>query len=90
MSETLNIVEIQASIARSNDIIMRVDKWRTTEYQAKYEELQNLQSDLEHQIEIEEKYHRRIAQRLDRIAKLKEIISEKVPDDNNFRQNYKS
>ncbi|OHT11583.1 hypothetical protein TRFO_18825 [Tritrichomonas foetus] len=68
---------------------MRVDEWHRTEFKAMNEELLNLQDELERQIELEEKYHRRIKRKLDQIAQLKENIASKLPDDNNFQQQYK-
>ena len=81
--------ELVCSIERSKEIISKVDEWRKTEYKAKYEELQNLQRELEKEINLEERYHLKIADRLDRIARLKESIANKIPEDNNFKQNYR-
>lgn len=85
----LNENELQCSIARSKEIIMGVEEWRKTEYKAKYEELQILQNELEKEIALEEKYHQKISQKLDQISHLKELIAEKIPDDNNFHQTYR-
>ena len=85
----LNENELQCSIARSKEIIMGVEQWRKTEYKAKYEELHNLQNELEKEISLEEKYQQKISQKLDQISRLKEMIAEKMPDDNNFRQTYR-
>ena len=36
-----------------------------------------------------ENKQQKIKQKLDQIARLKEMIAEKVPEDNNFRQTYR-
>lgn len=87
--EKLNENELQCSIARSKEIITVVEEWRKTEYKAKYEELHILQTDLDKEISLEEKYQQKIKQKLDQIARLKEMIAEKVAEDNNFHQTYR-
>lgn len=87
--DNLNENELQCSIARSKEIIAIVEDWRKTEYKARYDELTNLQNDLENEVMLEEKYQQKIKQKLDQIARLKEMIAEKVPEDNNFRQTYR-
>lgn len=87
--DKLNENELQCSIARSKEIIAIVEEWRKTEYNARYEELQNLKNDLDKEISLEEKYQQKIKQKLDQIARLKEMIAKKIPEDNNFHQTYR-
>lgn len=77
--------ELLCSIARSEKLIKEVENWRNGEYRAKYEELSQLQGQLEDEIAKEEEYHRKISQKLNQIARLKDRIGESVPDDNGFR-----
>ena len=77
--------ELLCSIARSEKQIKDIENWRNGEYKAKYEELSHLQAELEDEIAQEEEYQRRISQKLNQIARLKERIGDGVPDDNGFR-----
>ena len=77
--------ELLCSIARSEKQIKEVDSWRASEYKSKYEELSHLQSQLAEEVSQEEEYHRKISQKLNQIAKLKEKIGESTPEDNRFR-----
>jgi hypothetical protein len=77
--------EVLCSIARSKEQIQAVEVWKDTEYKAKYEELSNLQAELDRAINREEQYRRLIAQKLDTIAQLKAEINDRIPEDNGFR-----
>ena len=77
--------ELLCSIARSEKQMNDVENWRNGEYKSKYEELAQLQAQLEDEVAQEEEYHRRIAQKLNQVARLKSKIAETVPDDNGFR-----
>ena len=77
--------ELLCSIARSEKQIKDVEQWRTGEYKSKYQELSQLQSELEDEVAREEEYHRKISQKLNQISKLKARIGDTVPDDNGFR-----
>lgn len=77
--------ELLCSIARSEKQIKEIENWRNGEYKRKYDELSQLHAELEDEIAKEEEYHRRISQKLNQIARLKEKIGEGVPDDNGFR-----
>jgi predicted RNase H-like nuclease (RuvC/YqgF family) len=77
--------DLLCSIARSKEQMQRADNWRNTEYKAKCEELRRLQDELDAEITRESQYHRNVAQKLDRIARLKTRIAESTPDNNGFR-----
>lgn len=77
--------ELLCSIARSEKKIKDVEQWRNTEFKSKFDELSQLQTQLEDEIAKEDEYHRRISQKLDQIARLKLKIGETVPENNSFR-----
>ena len=77
--------ELLCSIARSEKQIKEVENWRNTEYRTKYEQLNQLQTQLEQEIAREEEYQRQVSRKLDQIVRLKAKISENVPEDNAFR-----
>ena len=77
--------ELLCSIARSEKKIKDVEQWRSTDFKSRCDELSQLQAQLEEEIAREDDYHRKIAQKLDQIARLKMKIGENVAENNSFR-----
>jgi hypothetical protein len=77
--------ELLCAVSRAEGQITDVEEWRRTEYQAKYEQLSELHRQLDVEIARGDQYHRKVAQRLDKIAVLKAAIGEHTPENNGFR-----
>jgi uncharacterized coiled-coil DUF342 family protein len=77
--------DLLCAISRAEGQINEVEEWRKTEYQTKYEELAELHRQLDAAVTVADRYHRKIEQRLDKIARLKAVIGQHTPENNGFR-----
>ncbi|EAY23748.1 hypothetical protein TVAG_120860 [Trichomonas vaginalis G3] len=77
-------LEIKYKITRYTNIIKEIQNWNSTEFAERQQVLASLHEELEKEIAKEEKYQSTISKKLDEIAALKLMISERVSDTNGF------
>lgn len=77
-------LEVQYKITRYTNIIKDIQNWNQTTFAERQKLLSQLHEDLEKEIAKEEKYHSTISKKLDEIASLKLLISERASDTNGF------